>query len=309
MQRPIIFDPLPDPAPMRRALLALPPPERRLVIHFTPRSGSSWLTEALAATGQLGHAEEVFNPDFVPVVGRIVQADDLASYIALVQRRMCTRGTFSVEVSAHHVLPVFGSYAAFHAHFPDAAQMWLIRRDLVAQAISLAKMVATAVGHAAANKAQVDRADLDRRFAYDGPAILHWLRHIHAAELATEAWFATSGLSPLRLAYEDMMRLLPMQIGRVAADLLDQPAPDPYCVLRRHDKLGTAQNADYADRFRADYAAELAVVDAARAQMLAGCDPFARRVDEMVARAAASADRGRAASARRSPPAAAASRP
>lgn len=36
------------------------------VIHFTPRSGSSRLTEILAATKCLSAANEAFNPTFVP---------------------------------------------------------------------------------------------------------------------------------------------------------------------------------------------------------------------------------------------------
>ena len=46
------------------------PAQTNYVIYFTPRSGSSWLTDVLQQTGQLGAAPEAFNPNFVPAIAR-----------------------------------------------------------------------------------------------------------------------------------------------------------------------------------------------------------------------------------------------
>jgi len=248
------------------------------VIHFTPRSGSSRLTEILAATGRLSAANEAFNPGFVPRMAQALNAADLEDYIAALRRRFNTGGVYGVEVTAHQINALFGSFEAFHAHFPTARNFWLIREDIVAQAISLAKMVSTKVAH---NTGAAASEEADRAFAYDRRLIRHWLDHIRKAETECESWFARHQLVPLRMSYEQTVRLSPLRMANLVARHLGLPDIPALDFTPRHEKLGTGQNAAFAARFREEEARYLAGVDAARAAMLERLDPVAGMVADL----------------------------
>ena len=244
----VVIDPVKRARQGRR-----PPATRDYVIHFTPRSGSSWLTDILAATRRLSAANEAFNPAFVPRMAQALNATDLDDYIAALRRRFNTGGLYGVEVTAHQINAIFGSHDAFHARFATARSFWLIRQDIVAQAVSLAKMVTTKVAHdtgdAAATVARTETA-----FAYDAALIRRWLEHIRIAERQTEDWFARAGVAPLRMSYEQVTQLTPLQAVNVVARHLGLPDIAPMEFAPRHAKLATGQNSDYAARFRAQEA-------------------------------------------------------
>ncbi len=245
-----------------------PRPEKTLAIYFTPRSGSSWLTDIIAQSGALGAAREFFNPKRLPKMAQSLGAEDLESYIDLLGRRFQAGGVFSFEITAHQLRAVFPDTDTFIAHFGTAPAVWLIRRDIVAQAVSLAKMVSTSVTHTPLASAD-SRAEADAAFAYDGALIRRWLTHILVAERETEALFAAHAITPLRLSYEEIMAAgtdatLAQLAAHVAIPDLPPVAPQP-----RHSKLGTAQNADYAARFRQEETSFMQSVEAERARWLA----------------------------------------
>ncbi|MBY6202688.1 hypothetical protein KUV65_15030 [Maritalea mobilis] len=257
--------------PDRRAKLeAKPLPRRRLVIYFTPRSGSSWLTDLIAQSRRLGAGNELFNPNFVPNIANGIQALGREDYIMQAQKRFSSpNGVFSFEITAHQLDRLFPDSDTFMTHFnqPDCRAMWLIRKDIVAQAVSLAKMVCTKVAHTP-HATPEDRARAETAFPYDAENIERWLKHILNAERRSEYLFDLYGIEPYRFCYEDMMeagsertRSLLATVARVR----DADWPD---LELKHAKLGTPQNAEYAERFRAERAAFLKDVDDERRYML-----------------------------------------
>lgn len=267
--------------PNRQARLLQRPVAKSLyVVHFTPRSGSSWLTDIIVATRKLGSANEVFNPDFIPQIAQQLDATDMNSYIRMLLRVFNSNGVFGLEVTAHQIDAVFRSYAAFHEHFGEAPCFWLIRQDIVAQAVSLAKMVATSVAHSTEADAQA-KLSADQRFVYDPVCIMDWLEHIRAAEVASEAWFSLYGLSPLRMSYEQTTLLSPLQMVNVIARHMGLPDIAPQVFPTGHTKLGTAQNVSFADRFREEQARFLAKIDAERSPMLARLHPISEMVADL----------------------------
>lgn len=245
-----------------------PLPRKRLVIFFTPRSGSSWLTEVLAQTVRLGRAIEAFNPNFIPKIAQSCMARSLPDYVDLMQRRLNTRGTMSFEITWHQLRAVFGDDASFLAHFAGARNAWLIREDIVAQAVSLAKMVTTKVAHSPQATPE-DRARAEQAFVYDPALIRHWLSHILAAERETEAHFARQAIVPLRMCYEDMMAAGAEAAAARVARFMSVADVPPVAQKPSHSKLGTSQNDDYAARFRADENAFLTRVAEERAPWIA----------------------------------------
>lgn len=276
--RPGLFaEVLVDPVKQARQRLK-PPATRDYIIHFTARSGSTWLKDILAATGQLSAANEAFNPAFVPRIAQALNATGLDDYIDALRRRFNTGGIYGAEVTAPQIKATFGSYDAFHARFAGAQTFWLIRQDIVAQAVSLAKMVTTNVAH---NTGDADAAQAEAAFAYDARVIRRWLNHVRLAEQQCEAWFAQHGVSPLRMSYEQVTRLSPVQVVNLVARHLCLPDIAPMEFAPRHTKLGTGQNSDYAARFRQDEARWLAPVEAERAPMLARLDPVQDMVRDL----------------------------
>ena len=268
--------PVLDPA-KRAAIAERPLPRRMLVIYFTPRSGSSWLTEALCHTKRMGHGNELFNPNFIPRIAESLQSSDRADYLDLARRRFSRpNGIFSMEVTGHHIDHVFPDTDAFSEIFagPDSAPVWLIRRDIVAQAVSLAKMVTTRVSHSRDTNAEARHA-AEQSFAYDADLIANWLTHIRRAEIRCEALFETYSIEPQRIAYEDTIAAGPERTCQMLARLagVRNPVWPPFEMT--HQKLGTGQNNSYAARFRREHPDLFNALTEERAPMLAALQPIA----------------------------------
>ncbi len=261
-----------DPA-AQASQRACPLPETRCVIYFTPRSGSSWLSDILSRTRCLGHANEVFNPRLMPRIAQTIQADTLPDYVDLIQRRLNTKGVFSAEITWYQLEAVFGTGAEFMRHFGTAQAVWLIRRDIVAQAVSLAKMVSTRLSHAPQSDAD-SRDAAEQAFSYDPALIQYWLRHILHAEECTEAHFARHGLRPWRLDYETVTQAGAEAVTSAFAGHLGVALDRPAVTESAHTKLGTSQNMLFAERFRAEKAGWLARAECRRQPWLDRLEPL-----------------------------------
>lgn len=280
MQTDMIFAPDARPTNRLNKVLTRPAPQDRYVIFFTPRSGSSWLTGIVEQSDRLGCATEVFNPNFCRRHAQRQGIADLEQYIDYAMRRDNRGGVFGFEITANHIRQTFGGPAQFRQHFGADPAFWLIRQDIVAQAVSLAKMAATNVAQSVAVSAE-QRAAADAGFAYDPQAIRKSLMRIMSMERLSERWFAKWGLRPLRMSYEQITALTPHQMLNVIARHAGQPDVPPVDIQPRHEKLGTARNTDYAQRFRTEQAAWLAPIEAERAEWLDKLDDVAGMVRDI----------------------------
>ena len=254
--------------PVRHAEMMKRPSARiNYVIYFTPRSGSSWLTDVLVQTKRMSLANEAFNPSFIPKIAQSVNASNLDQYVNALKRRHNNHGVYGFQITWHQLNAVFPNHDDFIDCFGTEPAVWLIRRDIVAQAVSLAKMVTTKVTHSP-HVTKQDRAAADLAFAYDQSLIKHWLAHILAAERGSEVLFAQRDINPLRISYEDMMSVEAEQVAKIIMHHVGAtPLPDVE-FQTAHEKLATTQNQDYAARFRTDCAAYLDDVEQERAEWL-----------------------------------------
>ncbi|MEL6124789.1 MAG: Stf0 family sulfotransferase [Pseudomonadota bacterium] len=253
--------------------LTLYPARRACAIHFTPRSGSSWLTDIIGQTGRLGRALEAFNPNFLPNMVRAANASSRDQYIRMILRKHKRGDVYSFEITGHHLRRSFPRQADFQRYFGAYPSVWLIREDIVAQAISLAKMVTVKVAHAPQTSADAIRAG-DARFAYDGAQIRHWVKHIQACEQISERLFAEYGHTPLRLSYERITGRTPEEVTGILARHIGLESLPPTPFETAHRKIATRLNADYADRFRARNGRFVDQVDRARARTLDALTPL-----------------------------------
>ena len=223
----------------------------------------------------MGVVREAFNPAFLPKIAARLGTPDLDSYCAAIARHYCGRAgdVSGFQITHAQLRAVFGRSGAFLDRYAGLPCFWLLREDIVAQAVSLWKMQVTRLAHAPQADAAAIRAG-DADLAYDGRAILRWLRHIRAAETGTERMLARAGLDPLRMSYERNVALSPGALADVAARHLGldprplPPGPSP------HRRIATRVNAEHAARFRAEHHATLDRLAEARAPMLARIRPY-----------------------------------
>jgi LPS sulfotransferase NodH len=254
-------------------MMRRPAPARRYVIHFTPRSGSSWLTALAEASGVLGSPVECFNRDFMPEMVRALGAVSMAEYVDAIGRRFQARGTAGLEVTQYQMHWAFGSESAFQTHFRNARPIWLFRQDIVAAAVSLEKMQAVGVSHSV-NATPEARAEAEAGWRYDDAAIAEWLDHIRVLEERSLAYFRRFGLTPLVLSYETMMDAGGARVLARICRHLDLPEGPFQSSASPHEKVGTGRNAEYAERFRKEYRRLDRRLAKARAALVASAEPL-----------------------------------
>ncbi|WP_428927176.1 Stf0 family sulfotransferase [Marinibacterium sp. SX1] len=246
------------------------PAATRYVVFFTPRSGSSRLTDLAVKTKALGNPGECFNPAFLPAIGQAYSARSLQEYVPLLLRHRQTRGVFGCEVTHMHVLANYRTGQAFLDAVQPTATLWLMREDIVAQAVSVSRMMQTKVSHSvSADESAIAQAE--SVFRYDPKVIRNVLRRLRWMEDGTETLIREAGLTPMRLSYERtvtmrprrMMALIGSHVG-VKARRMDLDA-----LESDHKKISGEKSNDFAERFRAEHADMIAEMDAERAPMLA----------------------------------------
>ncbi|WP_298286483.1 Stf0 family sulfotransferase [Acidocella sp.] len=239
------------------------PPVRAYVIFFSARSGSTWLTSVLSATERLGFPDEYLNPAFIREVAEFLNATEPGRFLeALRRRRQTENGVFGMETRAVDV-GLFGEAAFFAAFGPETVFFYLWRENIVAQAISLYRAVATGRYHST-DEAGAAAPD------YDDEAILEWMAHLAEQENDNLRMLRRHGRAFEVLRYETMVRDREgtvAGIGRalgVSAEIGARPEPGE---MR---KIGDEWNAAAERRLRAERGAEIARIEAGRLARLAG---------------------------------------
>jgi trehalose 2-sulfotransferase len=208
-------------------------PHRSYLVCATPRSGSTLLCRALAATGVAGRPEEYFeqlvatglprqpreyfddgcDPSVLALLapsehGRPASTRRAARRLQNALREGTTpNGVFGAKVMWGYFGDLLaglradgemGSDAALvAAAFGDVAYVQVLRRDKVAQAVSLWRALQTQAWH--------DEGDGpgSREAVYHQGAIAHLVDQLTAHEEAWSAWFEAQAIEPIRLVYED----------------------------------------------------------------------------------------------------------
>jgi len=254
--------------------MTIAPARRRYVIYFTPRSGSSWLTDVLIASKLMGKPQEWFNPNFIPNIARGINANSLEGYVDMLRRKHKRGGYFSTEITIFQLHRVFRDEAAFLEFFPpDIPAFYLRREDMILQAVSLAKAVDTSVFHTKNTAAgAIDEAD--KAFSYDARGIGKWLAHILDQERRIEAYFDRFGIRPHRLSYEQITTMGEEATVRhfmkhLRPKMYAAGKPERFSFSPAHRKIGTSRNEEYAARFRREHPERLAEVEEFRASLAA----------------------------------------
>lgn len=229
------------------------------VIMFTPRSGSSWLTAILSATGRLGHPEEYLNPAFLPELLQRMECDNTELLLErLIGSTATDNGVFGIEVTSLHV--AHHDRDAFFYRFGEdgshpAAFFLLWRANIVAQGISLYRAVASGRFHS---------WEPDRPPPADDPEqICVWIQHLMEIENENLAMLQQRRITPRVLLYETMTRA-PRQVCQSFADAMGLRLAGAV-PSRAPTKMGDDWNRRTEESFRARYHDFIAGIEAGRA--------------------------------------------
>jgi LPS sulfotransferase NodH len=241
------FKGIPEKPLWRSQLECLPRPDNRYVIFFTPRSGSSRLTDILTGTGVLGKPGESFNPSYISRMATSYGAQSLEDYVHLRMRHRSTQGTFGCKITSHQLSHIFFSEQRFFRIYEPTAAIFLIRENILEQAVSLSRIMQTGVAHSTSLQGSTyDSAD----FLYIPGQIRSSLDSILHMERQCEQIFAERGIEPLRLGYETLINIDPATYVPVIEEHVGVRPTSSESLQSPHRKLGDRKNIEYASRFK-----------------------------------------------------------
>jgi LPS sulfotransferase NodH len=233
------------------------------LICATPRSGSTLLCGLLDSSGVAGHPASYFNRKSVndyadewriarPRGGRIDEAFVRAALAA----GRTSNGVFGGRIMAE-TLPELISGLAAAAPGPAATDVDLLtgqfgrlrfvhlrRCDVVAQAVSWAKSVQTHFWHPGEAVLPGGRDP-----HYDEELIGRLVATIERAEADWAAWFASHGIAPCEVTYEDLAAD-PLGTARKVLDYLGLNVPPDRQLVISHHRQADRLNADWISRFK-----------------------------------------------------------
>lgn len=193
-------------------------PEISYAILTTPRSGSTYLCDLLDSTNIAGRPREHLR----------FAAQELAlycnfDYLRLLNNVMqyCTtdNGVFGTKIISHFLFELKQTKPDFKQIFKSIDKfILLIRKDKLAQAVSLVLAQKTAIWHLHTNKKdptyqlKLANIEIDRALLDDVEQKYHF---IHRQEARLRKMLASHQQEPLEIFYEDILEDTPGQIERI----------------------------------------------------------------------------------------------
>jgi LPS sulfotransferase NodH len=217
--------------------------QRGYAICTQPRSGSNLLCQVLSSTDQLGYPLEYFNGPGRRALGLPDFPDAPKLQIEAVLRLGATpNGVYAVKLFA-------SQFAAFSRRLrwidllPNLHFVYLTRDDLLGQAISWAR--------ALQSEQYRSTQPAQQAAVYDADLIRSRLTAIALERAQWEAFFARTGIEPLRIVYERFLEDRSNYVDRVA-DLVG--IENPVVDQRKMDLViqRDAATEQWKQRFRAE---------------------------------------------------------
>lgn len=180
---------------------------RRVLFVAEPRSGGSFLAEALRATGTAGVPYEYLNPRLIEAYAArfgLTGRPSTARYFGhLLRHRTTPNGVFMLKALVDQVAPSLSRRSTVTAFLASCDKVFVLRRnDKLAQAVSFYK---ASISDAWNSQDRFDGYDDPARFPFDAIAISQFLRALFNADRqldAVVAWARERGKPVEIFTYE-----------------------------------------------------------------------------------------------------------
>lgn len=216
------------------------PPVRGYAICTVVRSGSTWLTELLRTTEVLGNPNEYFSTDMMQRARRKYPSDRLAQIGLVLSEGMTPNNIYGLKVFPRQ-FDLLSNEVLWTEHLPNLQFIHLERRDILGQAISRVR----------AHQTQQWRAEHEAAAdpVYDAEEIWQSLRFVARQQARWRLFFGRSGLNPLHLVYEDILKDPQGTVDAIAALVGLDPAPKVNVDLIKIEVQRDETSADWRERF------------------------------------------------------------
>lgn len=220
-------------------------------IAFSPRSGSTWLTDVIEQSRLLGKPGEYFNTD---IAGKMIarsKSSNFEEYLSYLKQDYHSNNVFGFEISwpwMHRIIE-----DGNHASFESLKQWFFLRRqDFVLQAVSLDKAIASGVFHV--RDVQMSRAE----YHFDPSSIARQALQVMYNEFFFSRYFRERGIDPRPLWYEEITSEDPAALVKSLALTLNVPISSQQEARLQQikpalKKMGNQQNLEIAQRFREEH--------------------------------------------------------
>lgn len=224
-------------------------PRRRYIIAMTPRSGSSYLCSVLEGARLLGLPGEYINQEFIPKIIKRIPGRTADEYFRNVSRVKQTRnGVYGIKASwfqfknFRHLLNDDDCLNGYR-------YIYLTRRNIAAQAVSLYKATASSVFH---TNVHHDNSAVQKlkSLEYDFEKIQHWYLHIILQEKGWYEYFISKRISPCYITYEEIDEDVGSVVKRIAHYV--GVNPDKVSLSERPSvftKVSDSRNLEWSCRF------------------------------------------------------------
>ncbi len=236
-------------------------PNVRYVVYFTPRSGSSRLADLMQDAGGLGIPGEYFNPRLIRKAAIFLGAQDLDDYLGLILRQKSENETFGSKIAVSHLYQVFFREKKFFDLYQPTSSLFLIREDIVEQAVSLSRMAQTGFAH---HTSSSDPKSTYPCFTYNPTQIRIKLYQLLSMERQMERIFLLRGIEPLRLSYELLNQSGPANFLPLIAQHIGCIPQKTVNVASEHGKIVDDRSIEFARRFKSENQTLMAKVDKER---------------------------------------------
>jgi LPS sulfotransferase NodH len=246
-----------------------PGPVDSYFICGTPRTGSSLLLGLLESTGVAGRPQAYFRAADEPLWADRWQiprsadgAFDYADYVrAALAVGRTENGVFGAKLmwgTLDEVVAKLGGICPdlvgedvklLNRAFGRTRFVYLRRADVLAQAVSWLRAELTGTWYVGGNGEIGGDTRTGREPSFDAGRISELIQMIGEHNTAWEAWFASSGIQPYVVRYEELDADM-VGVTRAILDFLGLKAPGEHVIGPRHQRQANELNRQWIERYR-----------------------------------------------------------
>jgi LPS sulfotransferase NodH len=215
------------------------------LVAITPRSGSSYFIDLLDKTSKMGEPGEYLNPNLIPNIAEVLQANDFSDYWVKLINRKARESCLGVKASFFQFLPLIETEID-ELLFNNSKMILLKRQNIVKQGISLYLATQSDIFHTNIEHSE-EKWKLLKTIEYSDKQIQSWIEHIHIQELGWGKYLRNKDY--LSLWYEDIVKD-PKNCIINTLDFLNREYLDDDVVMTSiFKKLGNDKNQEFYEVF------------------------------------------------------------